>query len=184
MTFQYILNWLRKIWFFLYRHTEGFLMAVFTVMLVFDVLLGILARYVRFEIVFSEELGKYIFIWLCAIGISAAAKDNQHIRISLVADRLPLKRKVSWVISQILFLIFTLFFFYWGLRLTQMHIDMGKSAMGFHFPMFIFTAALPIGFGISTIRLLIDIINCFKNSAYKPWDDQLAGGIAGISKPS
>jgi C4-dicarboxylate transporter DctQ subunit len=154
----------------LYQHTEGFLMAMFTLMLVTDVLLGILARYVHFEVVFATELGKYLFIWLCAIGISAAAKDHQHVRLNFFAEKLPVSRRASWVISQGLFLLFTLFFFYWGLRLTLMHLEMNKSVMGFHFPMFIFTAALPVGFALTSFRLVVDIIHCLrKTDPAQPW---------------
>ena len=145
-----------------YNNTEGFLIVIFTILLVLDVLAGILARYIKFEIVFASELGKYIFIWLCAIGISAATKDNQHVRISLVAERLPVNRKISWIISQVLFLIFSLVFVYIGARLTWMQFSMHKSAMGFNFPMYLFTAALPAGFTLTSARLVVDIIEKIK----------------------
>ena len=156
---------LKKILKTVYHNTEGFLIVIFTILLVADVLAGILSRYIKFEIVFASELGKYIFIWLCAIGISAAAKDNQHVRISLIAERLPVSRKTAWITSQVLFLIFSLLFFYIGLRLTWMQFTMQKSAMGFNFPMYLFTAALPVGFALTSVRLIADIIRKMKISA-------------------
>jgi TRAP-type C4-dicarboxylate transport system permease small subunit len=158
---------MKKIFHWVYEHTEGFLMVVFTLMLVTDVLLGILARYVQFEVVFAEELGKYLFIWLCAIGISAAAKDHQHIRLDFFADALRLPPRWTWLLSQSLFLIFSLFFGYWGLQLTLMHFGMNKSAMGFSFPMFVFTAALPFGFFLTSLRLIIDIVRTMKEGEPK-----------------
>jgi TRAP-type C4-dicarboxylate transport system permease small subunit len=146
----------------IYNNVEGFLIVIFTLMLVADVLAGIAARYVRFEIVFASELGKYIFIWLCAIGISAAARDNQHVRINFVVERLPVSRKLSWIVSQVLFLAFSLLFFYIGCRLTWMHFIMHKSAMGFSFPMYLFTAALPAGFALTSVRLVNDILKKLK----------------------
>ena len=153
----------------MYHHTEGFLLSVFTFMLVTDVLLGILSRYIHFDVVFATELGKYIFIWLCAIGISAAAKDNQHVRINFIADKLPINRKITWIFSQCLFLIFSLFFFFLGFQLTLMHIDFDKSSIGFIFPMFVFTAALPVGFGLTSIRLIHNIFISFKKTNPTPW---------------
>ncbi len=153
----------------IYNNIEGFLLCVFTLMLVTDVLIGILARYVHFEVVFATELGKYLFIWLSAIGISAAAKDNQHVRIDYLVKKLPINRKITWIFSQTLFLFFSVFFFYWGLQLTLMHIDLDKSVMGFNFPMYVFTAALPIGFGLTAVRLAHNIINSFKKSTEAPW---------------
>jgi TRAP-type C4-dicarboxylate transport system permease small subunit len=144
---------------------EVILLWVFTVLLVIDVLLGILARYVHFEVVFADELGKYLFIWLCTIGISAAAKDNQHVRLSFIASKLPVPRKLIRVISQLLFLAFTAFYFFWSVQLTWMHFQMDKSVMGFEFPMYLFTAALPFGFGLTSIRLIQDIVDILSSNA-------------------
>ncbi|MEX2233793.1 MAG: TRAP transporter small permease subunit [Cyclobacteriaceae bacterium] len=142
---------------------EGFLLWIFTVMLLADVLLGILARYVNFQVVFADELGKYLFIWLCLIGISAATKDNQHVRLTFIASRLPVSRKFIRVTSQLLFLAFSLFLLYVSARLTWMHILMDKSVMGFRFPMYFFTAALPVGFALTSIRLIQDIVRILRS---------------------
>ena len=150
---------------------EAVLLWVFTILLLGDVLLGILARYIHFEIVFADELGKYLFIWLCIIGISAATRDQQHVRLSFIASRLPLGRKIIRIISQTLFLAFSLFLFYWSARLSWMHFAMDKSVMGFRFPMYVFTAALPFGFALTALRLVQDIGNILgrggKNGAGK-----------------
>jgi len=154
---------------------ESVLLWVFTIMLLADVLLGILARYVNFEIVFADELGKYLFIWLCTIGISAATKDNQHVRLNFIASHLPLSPKVIRVTSQLLFLIFSLFYFYWTGRLTWMHFTMGKSVMAFRFPMYLFTFALPVGFGLTSIRLMQDILRIIRgHPEEEPQPDQYA----------
>ena len=149
------------------ERAEGILLWVFTIFLLADVLLGILARYVHFEVVFADELGKYLFVWLCLIGISAAAKDNQHVRLNFIATRLPLSPKVVRVTSQLLFLSFTLFYCYWTFMLTRMHFLMDKSVMGFRFPMYLFTAALPFGFALTSLRLMMDIITVLKKAGYR-----------------
>jgi C4-dicarboxylate transporter DctQ subunit len=154
----------------MYQNAEAFLLCAFTFLLVMDVLFGILARYVHFDVVFSDELGKYFFVWLCAIGISAAAKDNQHVRVNFVVQRLPVNRMVTWVLSQLFFLLFTLFLFYWSTQLTYMHFTMNKSVMGFQFPMYVFTAALPLGFFLSSVRIFHDVYATLKNKDHKPWE--------------
>lgn len=166
-----------KLLFYIYDHTEIFLLVILVVMLVTDVLLGILARFVRFEVVFATELGKYLFIWLCAIGISAAARDNQHVRINFLVALLPVKRKITWIISQVFFLLFSVFFLYLGVRLTLMHFEMEKTAMGFNFPMYIFTAALPFGFFLTSVRLVIDILKSMSDPQHHPWESQIPQGL-------
>jgi TRAP-type C4-dicarboxylate transport system permease small subunit len=136
---------------------ENVLLWIFTILLLGDVLLGIVARYIQFSQVFADELGKYLFIWLCTIGLSAATKDNQHVRLSFISANLPFSRKGIRLISQSLFLMFSLFFLYWSFMLTLMHFEMDKSVMGFHFPMYWFTAAVPVGFALTSLRLIQDI---------------------------
>ena len=149
---------------------EGYLMVLITSMLVIDVFLGILARFVHFEHVFATELGKYLFIWLCMLGISAAAKDNQHIRISFIVEKLPINPKITWIFSQVIFLIFSILFLYVSLRLTWMHFTMEKSTVGFNFPMYVFTIAMPVGFFLTSFRLIKDIISHTKESGINRWD--------------
>ncbi len=161
----------KKTWFSnnFFDEIEGYLMLIVTIMLVIDVFLGILARFVHFEHVFATELGKYLFIWLCLIGISAAAKDNQHIRISFIVERLPINPRITWIVSQIIFLIFSLLFLFISLRLTWMHFIMKKSTVGFDFPMYVFTLAMPIGFFLTSIRLLKDILRHAREDGINRW---------------
>lgn len=172
-----------KFFSFLYNHTEGFLMVILTSLLVLDVLLGILARYIHFDVVFATELGKYIFIWLCAIGISTAAKDNQHVRIHFIAKRIPVNPRIIWMFTQGLFLVFSIFFFFYGLKLTWMHFSMNKMAVGFQFPMYIFTSALPVGFALTCIRLIQDIVRNLKDSEKGDiWDTPIQEEISEVSE--
>jgi len=167
MKHQKIRIWLSKCSF---DDVEGYLMVLITIMLVIDIFLGILARFVHFEHVFATELGKYLFIWLCMLGISAAAKDNQHIRIGYIVEKLPINPKITWLFSQVIFLIFSILFLYVSIRLTWMHIAMKKSTVGFNFPMYVFTIAMPVGFFLTSLRLIKDIISHAQESGVNRWD--------------
>ena len=150
------------------ERAEQILLWAFTSLLLVDVLLGILARYVDLPIVFADELGKYLFVWLCMIGVSAATRDDQHVRLTFLASRMPLSSRVLRATSQALFLCFTLFFLYWTLQLSLMHFRMEKSVMGFRFPMFWFTLSLPFGFALTSVRLMQDILDIFQREIHGP----------------
>jgi TRAP-type C4-dicarboxylate transport system permease small subunit len=161
----------KSVLFVIYNNLEAFLIFIFTILLVIDVLAGISARHIHFEVVFATELGKYLFIWLCAVGISAAAKDHKHIRLTFFVERFPILPRVTWILSQILFLACAIFIFYWSLQLTIMQFSMQKSAMGFQFPIYIFTAALPVGFLLTAFRITVDIFIKLKHKdAVSPWE--------------
>ncbi|MGD0972671.1 MAG: TRAP transporter small permease [Candidatus Korobacteraceae bacterium] len=168
MTKQQVDSKRRGFWYVVTDQLEQILLLLLGVFLLLDILTGIVYRHVHFDTVFAEELGKYLFIWFCCIGIAAAAKDNQHIRVDFFANKLPLNPKIIWLSSQVLFLCFAAFFFYVGLNLTLMHHSMGTSAPGFDFPMFVFIAAVPFGYGLTCIRLVQDIVYRLRH-----WDEKL-----------
>jgi TRAP-type C4-dicarboxylate transport system permease small subunit len=59
---------------------------------------------------------------------------------------------------------------------------MEKSAMGFDFPVYYFTAALPVGFALTALRLTTNIIQTLKgNYNTPPWELSTASGLGGIS---
>ena len=42
----------------------------------------------------SEELGKFLFVWLSWLGISIGHRRKEHIKITMLVDRLPRKTKL------------------------------------------------------------------------------------------
>lgn len=51
-----------------------------------------------------------------------------------------------------------------------MHFTMSKSAVGFNFPMYVFTAALPLGFLLTSLRLIKNIIDNINGSKSGGWN--------------
>ena len=51
-----------------------------------------------------------------------------------------------------------------------MHFTMKKSAVGFNFPMYVFTIAMPIGFFLTSLRLIKDIIRHARESGINRWN--------------
>jgi TRAP-type C4-dicarboxylate transport system permease small subunit len=59
-------------------------------MLVLSTLLQVLSRYVlRHPFDWTEEVARYVFIWVAMIGAGMAAKDRAHFFVDLLLERLP-----------------------------------------------------------------------------------------------
>lgn len=71
----------------------------YLIVILFSILIGVCFLQVLFRFVlnlplaWTEELSRYIFIILIYCGASAAAKDNQHVRVELIDSLLPAKIK-------------------------------------------------------------------------------------------
>jgi len=60
------------------------------VLLVLDVWLGILVRYVLpIQITFTEELARYLMIWMALLAISCGIAHREHIGVTMIFERFP-----------------------------------------------------------------------------------------------
>jgi len=83
----------------------GLLAAIFVVMV-----LQVSCRYVLGSpLVWSEELARYLYIWVCFLGAPIALRRGNHIAITLFVDWLPARLTrgiaVFWHVAAFLFLV-------------------------------------------------------------------------------
>lgn len=94
---------------------------VLMVFLTLDVWLGILARYViPFPLTFTEELARYLMIWMALLAISCGISRREHIGVLILVERLPLKvRKWLVVAIDILAFVFFAFLLFYGVGFVE-----------------------------------------------------------------
>lgn len=67
--------------------------------------------------VWTEELSRYIFIWISYLALSVAIRKRSSIRVDIIYDKLPERlQNISWIIVETLFLVLTgvITYFGWG----------------------------------------------------------------------
>lgn len=103
-----ILNILDKI-------EETVLVGMFVAM-VGIIFVQVIMRYIfNNSLSWSEELGKFLFVWISWIGISIGHKRKEHIKITLVVDKLPHKLKmILEAISELILIIICGITMYYG----------------------------------------------------------------------
>jgi len=71
---------------------EDVILAVMLVVMVGAIFLQVVMRYVfNNSLSWSEELGKFMFIWISWIGISIGQRRGEHIKIEMLTGKLPYK---------------------------------------------------------------------------------------------
>ena len=139
----------------LWRHFEEVVLAFVVTMLFATVISNVLIRYLPFQIIWTEELAKYLFVWTIFMGVSSAVKYDDHVRVSYFVDLLPPKCRSSVMLfANALFLAFAAFVAYQGSQVFYLHVSIGKSIDSVHFPIAVFSVILPLAFGLTVIRLL------------------------------
>ena len=98
------------------------------------VLAQVVARKFFEPLVWSEELARYVFIWVAFLGWVIANQRKSHIHISLVIDRSgPVLKKVLGVFSDLLVVVFALIFVFKGWRLVQNNFGIETVTLFFDF---------------------------------------------------
>ena len=99
---------MKKILHYFDEHLEEiFCLLVFVVMSLLTFVQVILRYVFNSSIVFSEELSRYLFVWLTFIGIAYGVKKQSHLSVDIVFNRLkgPAKTAVKYL-ALILYIVF------------------------------------------------------------------------------
>lgn len=144
--------------------------------LVLDVWLGVLVRYViPLPLTFTEELARYLMIWMALLAVSSGIAYREHIGVEFIFGRLPapVRRWLAVAFDVIAFAFFAALFFY-GIgfavkgfsRLTMIYaIPKGYPFMG-----------VPLAAGMACLQLaLIGMHDFFAEKAPTATGATMAG---------
>ena len=112
----------------------------------------------------SEEIARYMFLWLTWVGASYATKERKHVRIDIIYEKLPVKgKKICTAISTVIWIVFLAVMVYLSVRLTASVASGGQIAVGSGIPMWIPYASIPVGMGLMLFRLLQNTVHDLKH---------------------
>lgn len=118
----------------------------------------------------SEELARYLHIYLIFIGGAYATRMRDHIRIDAVINLYPKKiRPFVLGLGEVIWLVFACIIVYVGVKMTMNVANMGQTSAALKIGLHLIYAGLPIGYSLVIIRLvqtwIIDYINYKKKKA-------------------
>lgn len=109
-----------------------FIIALFLSLMAIFVFGNVILRYLfNSGITWSEEVSRFLFIWLIFLGAILALKDNEHLGVDSLVKKLPLRgKKLIYVISNLIMLIILVLIFDGSWKLTVLNIDQSAPATG------------------------------------------------------
>lgn len=142
------------------RHLEESLLIVLSIVMTTSITMQVFMRYVlNSSLSWSEELARFCFIWLVYIGISYGVKKQRHIKVDVVLQFINDKQKVVLgLIANVIFLAFSLLITVYGYDIAQQLLGWGQTSPALHVPMGFVYMATPVGFALTSIRLIQQII--------------------------
>ncbi len=124
-------------------------------LLIVTVWLGILSRYVLpWNLTFTEELARYLMIWVALLAISLGICKRQHVGMLVIFDRLPQQvRKGLALAFDLIGILFFAVMFYHGL--TYVERGFSQSTMIFGMPRGYPYLIIPIASGLACLQLAL-----------------------------
>lgn len=155
---------------------ERVFLMVIMILATLIVALQVVTRYLlKVSLPWSEEIARYMFLWLTWVGASYATKMRRHVTIDIVVEALPKAgKKVCTVISTVVWIIFLCIMIYISVKLTASVASGNQHAVGSGIPMWIPYASIPTGMILMLFRLLQ---NCWHDLKYGAPKDAEEGGV-------
>ncbi len=154
---------------FLDEHLEKMLCGSFLLLLVACLGAQVFMRYVlRSGLTWTEELSRFAFVWTIYLGISLAAKHQQHVRVTaqylLIPERL---RPFLWLAADIVWVVFNLVFTVQGFGLVQHALQFPETTPSLGWSAAYVYTIIPIGFLLMTLRIFQLYYQGFKNGTWR-----------------
>lgn len=144
-------------------HIEEVLLTIVFSVMVTVIFVQVIARMLDNSLSWSEELGRYCFIWLVYLGISYGVKKQRHISVDVLLVILKGRARIILnLLANIIFLVFSLVVVRYGSDIALQLLSFGQKSPALHIPMGLVYMASPIGMGLAAIRLIQNIIRQVK----------------------
>jgi TRAP-type C4-dicarboxylate transport system permease small subunit len=124
------------------------------------IFMQVVMRYVfQSSLSWSEELGRYIFIWFTWLGTGYAVRRRRHLRIEIMSDLFGERgRLVLEILAMIVWCAFSVFLVDKGFVITAMVWRRGQLTAAMEIPTALAYAAIPVGSALMALRLVDEII--------------------------
>lgn len=137
-------------------------MAIMTVL----VFIQVVMRYIfSNSLSWSEELARFIFLWLSWIGASYAVKERSHFRVEMFANMMKgEKRRIFEYFILIIWFAFSFVLAWLGSELVLFIHESEQASAAMDIPMTWPYASVPVGCALMCVRLMVEMYKIYKGA--------------------
>lgn len=126
--------------------------AIFTI-----VLAQVFFRYVLDQpLIWSEELARYLFVWLCFTGWVIASRAGDHILITALRDRVPCLRRWMPVVAELAHLLLAALLLRYGYEMVLRNLRVATVTL--FFPFAVVYAVVPVAAALIAWTAIREIV--------------------------
>jgi TRAP-type C4-dicarboxylate transport system permease small subunit len=144
----------------IYNHIEEIFLVACLAIMVAVIFAQVVMRYAfNNSLSWSEELARYLFVWVSWMGISFGQKKGEHITITMLEDKLKGKAKIGLrVIGNILTLAILAVLLIYGVKVTDKIFGMHTVTAALHIPKWTMYLSVPLSCFLMAARVLKKMI--------------------------
>ena len=147
------MNSAKSRFFSILNHIEEVIIVSMFALMVIIIFVQVIMRKAGNSLSWSEELGKFLFVWISWMGISLGQREGEHIKITMLTDRLPFRlAQIVNIISDIVVIIICAVIFYYGVELVVAQGNVPYA--GIKISTYL---AVVLGCGLMILRTLVSI---------------------------
>jgi TRAP-type C4-dicarboxylate transport system permease small subunit len=124
----------------------GWILIIIMSAMVINVLWQVITRFLGIPSSFTDELARYLMIWLGILGAAYVAGKRMHVSIDLISTRLSEKgkRKLFVLVSMIVAVFSLLALVIGGIRLVYITFDLGQNSPALQIPLSLVYLVIPV----------------------------------------
>lgn len=153
------------------KYFEPTLIVLAVTLITFLIFTDVVLRIFNTSLSWAGELSQYLFVWTIYLGISYCIKDRRHLQVHFFVNMLPpTLRSMSYILADIIFLVYSICIVYFGYLVTITAVSRGQISPALEVSIAVLYSAVFIGAGLSVIRLLFSINDHIKSYGHdKPY---------------
>lgn len=139
---------------------ESVLLATGVLLMALNTISNVIGRFVfQNSIFFSEELNRILIILVTFAGISYAARQGRHIRMSAIFDTLPPRpRKGLMIVIALVTAVFMFGLAWYSLQYMMTQAGRGRVLPSLQIPVWIILVWVPVGFFMTGLQYTLTAI--------------------------
>lgn len=163
---------------FFYNHLEEIILVILFALMVVVIFLQVIMRYgFNNSLAWSEEVGRFIFEWLTWIGMSLGARRGEHIKITLLTDKLPFRAAhAANILSSGIVVVICILTMIYGVELSKLF--MGSKFTAMKISLSWGYASVIVGCGLMAIRSLGSVRSSARSLFTGPPPESEEGSVA------
>lgn len=122
------------------------------------VALQVVSRLLKISLPWTEELARFLIVWLTFLGCTLAIYRKSHLSVNFLVDMMPapLKKACGLLTRLVMLAFFSLLLFY-GVRLSA--LSMGNLSTSLGWPMGLVYAVIPFSALLADYYIVLDMLS-------------------------